>query len=265
MSDKPGKYESFQTKGERGLKKNTYELPHNLNKSYLKLRRAIGYLGILLPISLVIISLINRNGCNTILPSISDYYHTSVGGIFTGILVSIAIFLWYNGENRERLICRITSGLAIVIAFAPTPINENYIITESSLASLDFFRGCYIPKLKGLAITGNLHFISAALFFLLLSYLVGNVFRKQESSDSPEGKRRRVIYLICAWGMLGSLVLLAALKVFFKDTFPNSNDWSLPPTFALETIMLFCFGVAWLVKGEVTFQQIQSIFNDDKD
>ena len=262
MSELSDKYDSLKSTGSRKVREDTYKVS-NLHKSYLKLRRAIGYLGILLPISLVLLSLLNRNGCEWILPSISDYYHTSVGGIFTGILVSIAIFLWYNGESKqEKIICRIASGLAIIIAFAPTPINENYIITESSILDLDFVSGCYIPKPKGIPLVGGLHFFCAAVFFLLLSYLSGIVFRKDESPEVDEGKKRRLIYLICSLGMLLYLILIAVFEFFLVEKFPNSDNWMLPPTFTLETIMLFCFGIAWLVRGEVTFQNIQSFFEE---
>ena len=66
-------------------------------KSGKTLRRLIGILGISLPIVLVLVSLTFFD-LNSPLESISHYYYTRAGAVFTTILSLIAIFLMvYSG------------------------------------------------------------------------------------------------------------------------------------------------------------------------
>lgn len=264
MSESSSRYDQYKNTDVRDVKNNTYEVAHDIHKSYLKLRRAIGYCGILLPFILVFTSLINRNGCG-VLPSISDYYHTSVGVIFTGMLIAIAIFLWYNsGDRGEKMICKFASVLALLIALAPTPLKKEFVINEQTNFKYSLFSSCYIPKTETLELVGKIHFSSATLFFIILSVLVGYKFKQNENHTDSQGRNRRRIYIICSLGMISGLIILAIFKIFFEESFPDSDSWDLPPTITIETIMLLFFGVAWLVKGEITFDSIKSIFEPDE-
>jgi hypothetical protein len=78
------------------------EEPNNdhLLISYLTLRKTIGWLGLLLPVVLFfgnyIISFVTEyeNSCNPFKSSISHYYYTRMGEIFTGTLCAVSLFLF---------------------------------------------------------------------------------------------------------------------------------------------------------------------------
>ena len=70
--------------------------------TYRRIRRAIGYLGISLPILLVGLSLISFFE-TSVQYSISDYYYTNLREVFTGTLCAVGLFLiCYKGMEMLR-------------------------------------------------------------------------------------------------------------------------------------------------------------------
>ncbi len=270
------KFDKYKQEGDRDIRPDGYHTVREMSKNYLKLRKSIGILGVLLPTLLVILSLINKNGCG-ILPSVSDYYHTSVGLVFTGLLVAIGVFLLHEGEDtKEKWACNMAGILAFIIAFAPTPLHPAYIILETGSLDFNIFSGCYIPQTANDPIIGNLHFIAATLFFLILSYLSGIKFAKSESKVNSTGKKRRLVYRICGAGMFLSLLSVAIFKIFFATEDVYTSGLGLPISindherimkeggfkivFWAEFLMLIFFGVSWLIKGEVMLAKSKEYF-----
>jgi len=67
--------------------------------TYRRIRRAIGYLGLSLPILLVALSFIPFFK-TSLQPSISHYYFTNLREIFTGTLCAVGLFLiCYKGSK----------------------------------------------------------------------------------------------------------------------------------------------------------------------
>lgn len=67
--------------------------------SYNTLRKAIGFIGFLLPVIVVLGSFISSD-LHTVLPSISDYYFTTMGDVLIGCLCAVAFFLFcYKGHD----------------------------------------------------------------------------------------------------------------------------------------------------------------------
>jgi hypothetical protein len=176
--------------------------------------------------------------------SISHFYYTAAGPIFTGVLITVAIFLFcYNGHEKkikedkyawltDKLLTTWAAVCALGIVVFPTgsehKITDNLHIFVSS------------------AKAGALHLTFAALFFLSIALLCVVNFRRQPDKTfikNAEG----TLYLICGWGMVACLGLLA----LFGFTPLKQVSW-LPVNLAyiMETIMLILFGVAWLVKGK---------------
>ena len=218
----------------------------NLILSYLTLRKAIGYLGISLPILCLAGSLINEH---RILPSISHYYHSTMKIFFAGILFLLAIFLWtYEGYDRfERGICKALSIMALLIVFFPT---TNSICTIKQCYTETDLKSFVLPSIIGQPWIGALHLFCALVFFSLLIYLIFFKFLVHERKLSSPDVNAIWIYKVCGWGMIFSIVGIG-ICMFFAE---NSGNWLLPPTFVFETIALVCFGVSWLTKGE-TFRQ----------
>jgi hypothetical protein len=230
--------------------------------SYRTLRQLIGVLGVLLPfLCWGVNALVNRFGLlnNPLLidinqsalytpgadlkSSISHFYYTAAGPLFTGILITVSIFLFcYMGhpekktEDRlswltDRRVASFAAACALGIVFFPTaseePITDNIHIFVSS------------------GFAGKIHFVFAALFFLAMALMSLINFRRRPDRQmlmDTEGK----VYLVCGLGMLLCLLVLFA-SIFFK----NSGHWLWGRyVYILEVIMLLLFGIAWLVKGK---------------
>jgi len=204
----------------------TNDQNQNLIHSYLALRKAVGWIGILLPFTLLIgLSLLFHDDC--ILNSISRYYYSGMRDVFVGALCSIALFLFfYRGYdnwkkiNWDKLITNIGGFLAIGIAFFPAtekgPINW----------------------------IGSIHFISAASFFLLLSCYSIFVFTKRAPKPTKQKLIRNKIYVICGLVMIACLI---AIFIYYKFIQTESSKSSF--IFWGETIALVAFGISWLTMG----------------
>lgn len=68
--------------------------------SYLALRKAVGWIGILLPIVLVLGHLIIFDG-ESALTNMSVYYHTGMRDVFVGAICAIALFLFFTGVMTD--------------------------------------------------------------------------------------------------------------------------------------------------------------------
>ncbi|MHC0442014.1 hypothetical protein [Flavobacterium sp. 3-210] len=204
--------------------------------TYRRIRRAIGYLGISLPILLVGFSLVSFFQ-TSIQPSISDYYYTNLREIFTGTLSAVGLFLIrYKGHGNasilknDNLLTNIAGIMAIGVALIPT--NPS-----------DFSQKIYtfIPSTK--TWLGWFHYGFAGVFFLVLALLAINVFTIGQTGETRTSKsilNENNIYRFCGYTILGSLILVPISEKFKLFTYS---------TLVFETIALFAFGIAWLIKG----------------
>ncbi|MDQ6472534.1 hypothetical protein RB619_17975 [Flavobacterium sp. LHD-80] len=210
--------------------------------TYRRIRRAIGYLGISLPILLVGFSLISFFQTQ-IQPSISDYYYTNLREIFTGTLCAVGLFLIrYKGHGNtsiwknDNLLTNVAGIMAIGVALIPTN-------------PADFSQKIYtfIPSAK--TWLGWLHYGFAGVFFLILALLAINVFTIGQVNETRTPKsilNENNIYKFCGYTILVSLILV-----------PISGKFKLfaYSTLVFETIALFAFGIAWLIKGRALGDQ----------
>lgn len=164
------------------LNENGYETDPNENIviSYLSLRRIIGILGIALPIILLMASFVNNED---ILPSISHYFHSSMKIVFTGTLFTIATFLYtYNGEDfEEKIICKIASILAALIAIVPT--KSRIILEPEKYYTIHNFTKFESPSVPTKDWVGYWHLIFAGLFFTTLFILIWCKFIPHEKKS----------------------------------------------------------------------------------
>lgn len=202
--------------------------------SYLKLRKAIGWLGLLMPV-------IVRWGAKLLekIPShdsISAYYYTSMRDVFVGILAAIGVFLFcYRGPSKQDNILTNIAGLcAIGIGLLPTePIYHELISSRFLTSSAE----CYSNH-------GPLgfHIYVVAAFFLIISYLA--IFRFPKPSQPYITKQklsRNKIYVACGIVMVLMLIAIVAIKAIAPK---QSIFWP-------ETVAIVAFGIAWLVKGQM--------------
>ncbi|KRD08204.1 hypothetical protein ASE21_16060 [Flavobacterium sp. Root901] len=210
--------------------------------TYRRIRRAIGYLGFLLPILLVGFSLIPFFQTKT-QPSISHFYYTNLREIFTGTLCAVGLFLIrYKGHGNksiwknDNLLTNVAGIMALGVALVPTNPEEIsqkiYTIIPSTAKWL-----------------GWLHYGFAAMLFLILALLAIHVFTIGQEKDPREPKsilHENNIYRACGYIILASVVLVPvseSLKLFSYSTL------------VFEALALFAFGTAWLIKGRVLGDQ----------
>jgi hypothetical protein len=202
--------------------------------SFLTLRKAIGYLGIAMPIVVRVGAYLFENiPSNT---SISAYYYTGTRDIFVGTLFAIGVFMFcYRGYDAQDRVLTNAAGLCgAAIGLLPTePIYHPVILARFPDVNT---AACYQSH-------GPLgyHIYVVAAFFLIISYLT--IFRFTKS-DKPvvtgRKKSRNRIYVLCGVVMLASLAAIVLLKWASRTA---SIFWP-------ETIAIVAFGVAWLTKGE---------------
>lgn len=223
--------------------------------SYLGLRRAIGFIGIFLPLVLALGKILiegpNDNG-SLIQGSISAYYYTVMRNVFVGSLCAIGVFLVSYRYQRHDIIVAILAGIfAICVALFPTSPGVDATSSEK--------------------IIGTVHIVSAALFFTTLAYISLFLFTKTHPENTlkphkpleylsllivtrtpPEEplklrkKWRNIIYRICGYTILVCMILMGiaaipSIKILIEQ---------LQLVFWLESIAIVAFGLSWLIKGE---------------
>jgi len=199
--------------------------------SYLQLRRYIGYLGIGMPIILVVGNYFIA-GVVELLTSLSSYYHSGARNLFVAVLAAIAVFAFsYRGyEPKDNIAGDIAALAALGIAFFPT--------------------GDGNPDPEASAWVGTVHMISAVVFFLTLAYFSLVLFPKTNPNSpmTSQKRKRNKVYRTSGYVIVASLLLIALNEFFLKDKLIRLQDFK--PLFWLESLALVAFGFAWLTKGE---------------
>lgn len=193
-------------------------------------RQLIGYIGLFLPL-LLILMVIFRDGVTRWenLKSVSAYYYTGADAAFVGMLVSLALFLFtYRGyENKYNWVDRLVSITAAVaalgVAMFPTKAPDGVT-----------------PLTWWSPLTGNLHFGFAILLFLMFAMFAIFLFPiKAKGKKVPSGKRwRNRVYVSCGIVILATFIWARAASQNGKSIF-----WP-------ESVALIAFAVSWLVKGQ---------------
>lgn len=206
--------------------------------SYLAIRKAIGVIGILLPIVLVIGALVLAD-CKEIQGSISKYHHTVMQNVLVGSLCSISLFLWaYKGYKKKKgefisdnWVGNFAAMFALGVAFFPC-----YICQEDLTSCISQL---YLRKIIGI-----FHLGWAILFFLTLAYFSIVLFTKG-------GKQKnKLLYKVCGYIILACISIIIIYYLFLKTPFPQLQ--AIKPIFWLEAFALWAFGISWLVKGKVS-------------
>ncbi len=207
--------------------------------SFLTIRRAVGILGILLPIvSILGVYLFDHS--TQIQNSISHYYYTIMGNYFVGTLCAVALFLYtYKGyDNRDYYTARIGAICAMLVAFFPTDSDPT--------STCQFF---FTPRASSYS---YIHFTAAAILFCSFAYF--SLFLFTETNKKGDEGRKKImrnrIYITC-----GIVILLSIVGIALYNFVPGlDHQWAFfKPVLFFESTALFAFGFSWLVKGETLF------------
>jgi hypothetical protein len=226
---------------------------HHMDKppeiiSYYTMRRAIGILGITLPLILLAGSFM-FGSCNEVQGSISTYYHTNMRNIFVGFNCAVALFLFaYRGHDwKDNLVGYLGCIFVLGVAFLPCTISTPD-------------QPCLVPASVQNPLVGMLHDLSALLYFIILIVYSLLLFPKthmdrvtgEKKFMGRQKKKRNVVYYICGGIMTASLLLIIAYIWFLGNLYPSLEH--LDPVFWLESFVLLSFGISWLTKGQLFFR-----------
>lgn len=204
----------------------TSNTPEPLVRSYLFMRKGVGIIGVALPIVLVFGTMI-FDWHFEMKDSISAYYYSLMGDVFTGSLCAIGIFLiCYRYERLDDCVSTFAGMCAIGVALFPT--TPDHATAQQ-------------------VIIGELHGVFAASLFLVLALMAIFLFRRTDQVIRGVRKQQRdMVYLLCGIVMI-ACVVLSSLILFI----PSLNAWLHPlhPILMLEGLAIWAFGWAWFVKG----------------
>ena len=200
-----------------------------------RLRCILGWLGMLLPLIVLALSLIFGHG---IPDSISaSYYLDSCITPFMIILGASGLFLiCYNGYDRhDDIICTFAGIFALGICLFSSKI-EHLISRWPELEGLTHVGTFQIIP----SVSGMLHNICAIGFFALLAYNSIFLFTKSSGTMTENKKKRNIIFRVCGIGMAVSLIAIIPVNIF--------NIWG--GTWLVEAVALGFFGISWLTKAD---------------
>ena len=192
-------------------------------------RQLIGYIGLVLPILLILIAVIRDGVARWInLESISAYYYTGAVAAFVGMLVALALFLFtYRGyKNKyywaDRAASMTAATAALGVAFFPTA-------APAGVAALSWWS----------ALTGVLHHVFAVVLFAMFAVFALWLFRITASGEQvpPDKQWRNRVYLFCGIVIVASVIWASVAGLNGRSIF-----WP-------ESVALVAFAVSWLVKG----------------
>jgi hypothetical protein len=240
--------------------------------NYLYLRKAVGWVGALLPIVLIAG---NAIFFTTVLPdSMSSYYYTNMRNVFVGTLCALGVFLiaYVGYDDADRWITNVAGAGAIGVAFCAT---KPTVCLVGELT-------CAPPAVRSLSleqqIVGDVHLGFAAVAFLALAAMamrfaklppaaeprppgllywlrdaLGFPLPGQPDTRGPVEKRDDVVYRAC-----GITIVLCVVLGALSNFLPTSVKNDVPVLFILEALAVFAFGVSWFVKGQTMIPALRA-------
>lgn len=145
---------------------------NTLVKSYVSVRRALGFLGLFLPPLLLLVAALTSEVAQS---SISAYYYGAAGNILVGTLCAMSVFLWsyvgYEADDNfpsDKLVSRLAAAAALVVAFVPTGT------TPAADAGICTFVECLVITATPFS-PAYVHLIAAGVFFALLAIVCWSI------------------------------------------------------------------------------------------
>lgn len=192
---------------------------------YIRLRNNLGFLGCMLPVLCLAGAALSPNRqYPDWWTSISITYYSSP--VLIAILTSVSLFLIiYRGYDIWDTIVNTTAGICGlgVVCF---PCEASWLDMSTKVGLF------WLP----ISVTRWFHYASAGLLFFMLA--LNSILLFSKSSSIIKNR----IYKICGYIILADLVLFTLNALFFDI------KWTV---IVNETIMLFAFGISWLVKGHL--------------
>ena len=201
------------------------------------LRFAVGLLGMLLPIIVLVLSCIGGFGWPSSI-SITFFYYPCVAPFMIILGMAGILLMCYKGyEKIDDVINTITGILGVGVCLFPTYPPSAYLQIYDRVGAF-----MLTPSLSSM-----LHNICAIGFFGLLSFNSMFLFTKTSGEMTKQKRIRNIIYRVCAIAMFISVLLCFLLPM-------KNSIW------IGEAAALFFFGISWLTKADC----IPFLFADKK-
>jgi hypothetical protein len=215
-------------------------------RSYLLIRTAVGVIGILLPVALIIGEYFFLKGGVHVRGSLSAYYHSSMQDIFVGSLCVTGFLLitYMAGMPRTWDFCLslIAGVFLLVVVFFPTS-RPDIPSGEPLCGSNPSPPGCSpVEQALGETPTATVHFIAATIFIICLA-AISFLFARREKIYNNRN-RQRLFHISCGIIILAAIAWVGIGGVLKADIGP------LTPLYLGEIVSVWAFGVSWLVKGK---------------
>ncbi len=243
--------------------------PENRVISYHKIRLAVGIIGMLLPLSLWFLNtIINESGIlhnpfwitfsdgydpgDNLKDSISHFYYSTVGELFTGALCAVSLFLFcYRGYDRpaygkyhkipgDNFMCNFAGAMALLVVIFPTSADPCMKDNFKAFVATDA--------------TGYIHYGAAVLFFVALSIISFVNFRRTKEPENFGKNESHKYFKYSAIIMFGCMLILLIIFILHKLKLDVSWSDDLNLTYWLELVMLIAFGISWTIKGQIDQQ-----------
>lgn len=204
-----------------------------LRLSHDFLRKIIGWLGVGLPVLLVL-------GAWAFQTSVSDYYYTNMRDFFEGVLFFLSVFLIayrpYGKDGwQDSLITSVAGGFALLLALFPT-YNQTLGHVPQVLV-LQFLPADW---------SGNIHNVGSGGLFVCFAVMSLFYFTKGAAEGVSDRKKiRNILYIAAGLG----IVVCVSVVGWGAATAPDQAARDTMNIFWPEAIALVLFGVSWLIKG----------------
>ena len=175
-------------------------------QAYARIRKAVGILGVLIPILCISLSIVGS--CKAkILPSISHYYYSIIGDGFVAILFALGLVLiLYKSvfkieklKKWENRLTNLAGMLSFIVAFIPT--------TPLVDTTCSFFKLTISEHEAVYGFFAYLHLPAAGLMLLIFGILSFNYFPRNWETGIPDSTNK-ILYKICAWVIFISIFIL---------------------------------------------------------
>lgn len=195
--------------------------------AYLLLRKAIGWIGILLPVVLIIG---DAAFSSAPLPNaLSDYYFTPMRNILEGTLCVLGVFLvaYDVGVITERWVTNVAGVGVLGVAFFPGTNGMPHLSTTQQ-------------------VVGDLHLSFAGVAFVALSVSMWRFARADsDGPGAPAPSRGAATFYRASSGVMLGFVVLSGVASLLPTSVKNATLLE----FIFESLAIMTFGISWLVKG----------------
>ena len=224
----------------------------------LRLRRAIGAIGLTLPFVLI------ANVYFFDVPmqrSISAFFFTELREVFVSASAGVGLFLvayeGYSRRQNEVLTDRMVSSIAGVAVFT-TAFIPTLCYQEDCYQPLALFDRLIPPAMD--QVQQNIHFSAAGVFLIFMAITSIRLFTRCSIAELGLHKQRRnQCYRIFGWTIIAMVLLIGAVKIFLPE---QGKIWDATWyfTFWAESVALWALGLSWLLKGGTMADQIPFLF-----